>query len=286
MQLDHLYRQTIAQLHQAGIENAQAEADQLFGHFLKVDRSYLFLHPYQEITPEQKLELETALARRLAREPLQYITGTREFWSLDFDVSPAVLVPRPETEFLLDRVCSVLADAGLKKGPVLDMCTGSGVIAVVLALELKAAPVVAVDSSPAALQVAAANVRKHDLSQSINLLCSDLYAAFHADAEFRCIVANPPYIAEGDFAILSPEVRDWEPGPALFAGKKGLDIIEKLAQQSYGHLQPGGWLFLEIGADQEDAVRSLFSDRDMYDRVAVLKDWSGRPRVLQARRRG
>lgn len=286
MQLDQLYRETVSRLHQGGIANARNEALLLFSALLQVELGFLVLHPEQTVSPEKVSLLEKALARRLTGEPLQYITGTREFWSLDFEVTPSVLVPRPETEFLLDRVLAVLAGSELGKGPLLDMCTGSGVIAVVLALELKAPSVIAVDSSPEALEVAARNVEKHGCAQTVQLLCSDLFGAIRPDAGFSCIVANPPYIAEAELASLQPEVRDWEPVSALLAGKEGLDIIERLSGQGQAYLMSGGWLFLEIGAEQENAVLDLFGSLHAYEEVVVHKDWSGRPRVLQARKRG
>ena len=288
MQLDHLYRETVSRLQLVGIDDASNDAAQLFEFFLGVSRERIFLHPDQEISKQQALNLEEALCRRLAREPLQYIVGTREFWSLDFVVSPAVLVPRPETEFLLDRVLSVTRKSGFMNGPVLDMCTGSGVIGIIMAMELKASTVLGVDKSFAALQVAASNVRKHDQAESVHLLCSDLFAGLRSAPMFEIIVANPPYIPHGDFGALQPEVRDWEPESALLAGKRGLDIIEILARQGHGYLGPGGWIFIEIGSEQEEDVYSLFAvqAQGAYDSVEVLKDWSGRPRVLQARKKG
>lgn len=287
-QLAQLYQEATARLEQAGIEDASQEALQLFEHCLRLGRKDLLLRPDLEVDEQEAGRLAAALARRLAREPLQYITGTREFWSLDFIVSPAVLIPRPETEFLLDRVLAMLRRYGYRGGPVLDMCTGSGVIATILALELGAGSVIAVDRSSAALQVAVQNWQKHGRAGVVQPLCADLFTAFRPEARFELIVANPPYVAERDMATLPPEVRDWEPESALFAGPRGLAIVEQLAGQGHAFLQAGGWLFMEIGADQEAEVYSLFagSAEKRYERVEVLRDWSGRPRVLQARKTG
>lgn len=287
-QLAQLYQEATARLEQAGIEDARQEALQLFEHCLGLGRKELLLQPELAVDEQQAGRLFAALARRLAREPLQYITGSREFWSLDFIVTPAVLIPRPETEFLLDRVLAVLRRYGYSGGPVLDMCTGSGVIATILALELGAGSVIAVDRSSAALQVAVQNWQKHGQDGVVQPLCADLFTAFRPGATFELIVANPPYVAERDLATLQPEVRDWEPGSALFAGPRGLAVIEQLAGQGHAFLQAGGWLFMEIGADQEAEVYSLFAGRaeKRYERVEVLRDWSGRPRVLQARKTG
>lgn len=287
-QLAQLYQETVARLEQAGIENAHQEALQLFEHFLGLGRKDLLLRPRLEVDELEVDRLASMVTRRLAREPLQYITGSREFWSLDFIVSPAVLIPRPETEFLLDRVLAVLGRYGYSGGPVLDMCTGSGVIATILALELGAESVIAVDRSSAALQVAVRNWNRHGQEQVVQPLCADLFSAFRPDVRFELIVANPPYVADRDLATLQPEVRNWEPESALLAGPEGLAIIEQLAGQGHEFLQAGGWLFMEIGADQEAEVYSLFagSAEKRYERVEVLRDWSGRPRVLQARKTG
>ena len=288
MQLAQLFQETQDRLARAGIEDARQEALQLFEFCLGLDARQLLLRPALAVDDQRLDRLAAALARRLAREPLQYITGTREFWSLDFIVSPDVLIPRPETEFLLDRVLAVLGRQGYAGGPVLDMCTGSGVIASVLALELRCRTVVAVDQSLAALRVAVRNWQRHGQAQVMQPLCADLFTAFTPSTRFELIVANPPYVAAGERAALQPEVRDWEPPAALFAGPRGMDIIAQLVHQGGAFLQPGGWLFVEIGADQEAEVLTLFTGQAQtrYEDVAVLRDWSGRPRVLQARKTG
>ncbi len=288
MSFAQLYRQAVRRLSQAGIDEAGNDAILLLEWCFGLTRSLLFLHGEQEADVERLPCFEDALERRAAREPLHYITGICEFWSLDFVVSPAVLIPRPETEFLLDHTLSTFGPAGFSGGPVLDMCTGSGVIAVVLALELGADRVIAVDQSFAALQVARGNIQKHRQSGRVDLLCSDLFSAIRPGPAFELIVANPPYVAGGVLASLQPEVRDWEPEAALAAGSRGLDVIERLVRQAPSFLRPGGWLFLEIGADQEAAVYRLAAGQDgsAYDSVAVVSDWAGRPRVLQARKKG
>ncbi|NOX80536.1 MAG: peptide chain release factor N(5)-glutamine methyltransferase [Deltaproteobacteria bacterium] len=288
MRFTQLYQKAVRRLSQAGIDEAGNDAALLLEWCFGLTRSQLFLHGEQDAALERLACFENALARRAAREPLHYITGIREFWSLDFVVSPAVLIPRPETEFLLDHILSTCGPAGFPGGAVLDMCTGSGVIAVVLALELGAERVVAVDQSFAALQVARGNIRKHRQEGRVDLLCSDLFSAIRQEPAFELIVANPPYVAAGVLASLQPEVRDWEPEAALAAGRRGLDIIERLVRQAPYFLKPGGWLFLEIGADQKAAVYRLVAEQDgaVYDSVAVVSDWAGRPRVLQARKKG
>lgn len=284
-QLGRLYRDTVDKLRRAGIAEAEVDARQLLEYCLEATRSELLLHPEREVDEGRAAFLEEAVGRRLRREPLQYIVGTREFWSLDFFVSPAVLIPRPETEFLVERLLAVIRGSSFIDPPILDMCTGSGVIAVVLAAESASGKIIAADRSLAALRVAARNVARHGQAESVSLVCSDLFGGLRPGSRFAFIAANPPYIGEGEFPSLPPEVRDWEPRPALLAGERGLDVIRRLAREARHYLLPGGWLFIEIGAGQQEEVYSLFAGpaASCYDRVAVLTDWAGRPRVLQAR---
>lgn len=288
MQFSQLYQDTVSMLKQAGIDDAPVDAALLLEFCFGLTRSRLFLDGAMEVPAGELERFQAVLARRLSREPLHYITGSREFWSLDFIVSPAVLVPRPETEFVLESVLSTLKRSGYHHGPVLDMCTGSGVMAIVLARELDADKVIAVDISSEALLIAALNIRKFGLESSVSLVCSDLFNALRANEQYEVIVANPPYIAEDDIAGLQAEVRDWEPFLALTGGPGGLEVIEKIADQAYRYLVPGGWLFIEIGFDQAEKVAALFAGHasKVYDNVGVQADWSGRPRLLQARRRG
>ncbi|MCL7488201.1 MAG: peptide chain release factor N(5)-glutamine methyltransferase [Desulfobulbaceae bacterium] len=288
MEFAQLYKQTVVRLRQAGIENGHADAAQLFEFCFGLNRSRLVLDGAAKIPGRDLVRFHEILERRLSREPLHYIIGSREFWSLDFIVSPAVLVPRPETEFVIDTVLAVLKKNGFHHGAVLDMCTGSGVIAVVLARELEASQVIAVDSSADALHIAAQNFHRLAREHAIFPVCSDLFTGMRQAAQFELIVANPPYIDEADIAGLEPEVREWEPRAALTGGAEGLEVIRQLADQAYRYLLPGGWLFIEIGSDQGEKVQRLFAEHvaDEYEHVAVLPDWSGRQRLLQARRKG
>ncbi len=287
MQLAQLYQDAVRQLVQAGIDEAHVDAAQLVEFCFGVNRSQLIVQGTKVLSDAEIASFKKILDRRISREPLQYITGTREFWSLDFVVSPAVLIPRPETEFMLDFILSALKESALKPGKILDMCTGSGVIAVVLARELDAECICAVDHSREALQIAALNIERLCRQQQVSLICSDLFTAFREDVYFELIVANPPYIAESAYAALDPEVRSWEPESALFSGPGGMDIIEKIAEQAPMYLKPGGWLYLEIGSDQKEEITSLFTGQHgtFYEQVEVIDDWSQRPRVLAARKK-
>jgi release factor glutamine methyltransferase len=287
MQLAQFYQDTFQKFSQAGIEDARSDTVHLLCFCLGLTRTQLFLHSAKEINDRQLQRCRELVCRRLAREPLHYITGTREFWSLEFQVSPAVLIPRPETEFLLEQVLKTLGQTGYKGGTILDMCTGSGVISVVLALELDASRVIAVDRSEEALRIAAVNIARHKKKNEISLVCSDLFSALNPHRGFELIVANPPYIAVSEFEDLQPEVQKWEPETALVAGSKGLDVIEKLADHIFEYLMPGGWLFIEIGADQKESVYAIFAGHasDAYGCIEIINDWSERPRVLKARRK-
>lgn len=282
MNIDDLLASATLQLAAAGIEDASLDARLLFQHLTTMTRSRLVLQGKQAVDEATLQQYRRLVAQRSQRIPLQHLTGTQEFWSMDFIVSPAVLIPRPETEFLLEHVFAVCS-VSRANSSVLDLCTGSGVIAVVLAREF-GCRVTAVDISEAALEVAAENICRHRGTDQISLVCSDLFAALNRSHKFDVIVSNPPYIAEDEIGHLEPEVSRAEPWLALSGGPTGLRIIEQIALRAEDFLQPGGWIFLEIGADQQNTVTALFKDSErQYDEVRVIDDWSGRPRVLQAR---
>lgn len=273
-----------AALAEAGVEDSALEAELLLRHCLGVSRSGLFLRQQETLLPEQAVQLHALLHRRCQREPLQHIIGSCEFWGMEFLVSPAVLIPRPETEFLLEHVLSTLNKKNSRPQQVLDLCTGSGVIAAVLAKELPDAAVTASDCSLNALAVAQANLRRCGLESRVRLLCADLFAAFKPEPLFDLIVSNPPYIKAGDIPHLQPEVRDWEPHLALSGGASGMEIIELICAQAALLLRPGGWLFMEIGADIAAETEAALRSEGVYEQVKVLPDWAGRPRVAQGRR--
>jgi release factor glutamine methyltransferase len=280
MNIDDLLATAARQLATAGIEDADLDARLLFQHLTAMTRSQLVLHGRQSVDDRTIKRYRQLVLQRSQRIPLQHLTGSQEFWSLDFLVSPAVLIPRPETEFLLERVLTTCPPgSGISRS--LDLCTGSGVIAVVLAKELGCS-VTAVDLSEAALAVAAKNLNRHQVTQQVTLVCGDLFAALNKRQKFDLIVSNPPYIADDQIGQLEPEVGVAEPYLALSGGPTGLGLIERIATEAAEYLHPGGWIFLEIGEDQKNAVAALFMAQQ-YDEVRVIDDWAGRPRVLQAR---
>jgi release factor glutamine methyltransferase len=227
-------------------------------------------------------QYDELISRRAHREPLSYITGTREFWNLSFEVSPAVLIPRPETEGLIEAVNELFQDhqAPLR---IADVCTGSGCVAVAIAFEHPNARVTATDDSAAALDVARRNTVRHAVTDRVDCVRGDLLEPL--SGTFDAIVVNPPYVPTGARAGLQPEVRDFEPATALFAGGDGLDIIRRLVVESPARLTRGGYLIFEFGDGQETAVRELISASDGLRMVGVKRDLQGIARIAIGKRK-
>ena len=265
---------------------ANRDAELLLLHTLQIPRVTLIAHPERELTSSQQTLYQRSIDRRLRHEPIQYITGRQEFYGILLEVTPAVLIPRPETEHLVEAVLHLLpSDQPLM---IADIGTGSGAIAIALAARLPQARITALDLSPAALTVAAANARTHGVSDRIRLLHSDLLNALPYDTpgggegdKFDAIVSNPPYIPESDRSALHPQVRDHEPLTALFAGEQGLDLYRRLIPQAWSALKANGLLALEIGHGQRDALATLLAD---WQRVTFVDDLQGIPRVALARK--
>ena len=240
------------------------------------DRTYLLTHPEAQLTVEQTANFEESIARRTRHEPIQYITGEQEFFGLKFRVTPDVLIPRPETEHLVEAALE-RADRGAPQR-IADIGTGSGAIAVALAHALQQVSITALDISPRALAVAQSNADIHGVGRRIRFCESDLLEAV-AGERFDMIVSNPPYVAEDE--VLEPQVRDYEPASALFAGAEGLDVYRRLIPQAQAALNPGGWLLLEIGHGQRGALTKLLAD---WNNVSFVADLQGIPRVACAPR--
>ena len=294
VQIKIFFHNTVSLLRQAGIPDPELEVSLLLSHVLRMDRTAVLLAGEKVLHEEQCEALKKHVARRLAREPLAYITGEKEFWSLSFTVTKDVLIPRPETELLLARALQAIrGTAGTgREMRILDLGTGSGIIAIVSAMEVEAARVTAVDRSYKALQVAVHNAKKHKVSERIQFVNCDWLAGLSAATEFDLVVANPPYVAEEILKrpsgtadeSLQPEVVSFEPRLALDGGHQGLDEIRRIARQVPSVLKHGGWFFMEIGADQGEAVSAIFKGAGVYDSLAVHIDYAGLPRVFQARR--
>lgn len=260
----------------APISTGRRDAELLLLRATGVDRAYLLTHPDAELTPEQQATYEKWLDRRAKHEPIQYILGEQEFYGLTLRVTPDVLIPRPETEHLVEATLSrVPRNSALK---IADIGTGSGAIAIAIAHSLPLASLTALELSPAALAVARQNAECHGVASRIRFLQSDLLAAVQRET-FDAIVSNPPYIAEDE--VLEEQVRGYEPPNALFAGPAGLDIYRRLIPQAWQALHPGGWLLMEIGHNQRDAVAGLLT---AWSEVEFAADLQGIPRVASARR--
>lgn len=264
-------------LRAAGIQRDEAALDArlLAQHVLGWDAARLLTHGDEPATPAFQQAFEALVARRIGREPLAYITGTREFWNLAIEVTPAVLVPRPETELLLEAALEHF-DRGLALR-IVDICTGSGCVGVGLAREFPKATVTASDISADALDVARRNVAKYGLASRIRCIEADLLAGLAGP--FDLIVANPPYIPAGEEKTLQPEVRDFEPAGALFAGADGLRIIRRLVLDAVPALAPEGLLIFEFGAGQDVAVEQLIDDVPALTLLEVKHDLQDIPRA-------
>ncbi len=271
-------------LKHAGISRPNFEAQYLLQDVLCINKAALFLSLEKGMKARQFKQFAAMVNRRLGGEPLQYIVGSVEFWSKTFHLTPDVLIPRHETEFILEQVISLLAKQFPcpEKLRLLDMGTGSGVIADVLAGEI-GCRVLAIDISAQALAVAAGNIAEHQLENRVDLVCSDLFAAISKTQKFDSIVANPPYVAVQEKENLADEVVQFEPDRALFAGDDGLDCYRRLIPESYAFLRPGGWLMLEIGACQGEDISVMLHDAG-YLNITIRLDYSGRPRFACGRK--
>jgi release factor glutamine methyltransferase len=261
-------------------DTAARDAELLLLHTLEISRVTLIAHPDRGLTSTQQALYEENITRRLHHEPIQYITGQQEFYGLTLHVTPAVLIPRPETEHLVEAVLKFLPpDQPLR---IADIGTGSGAIAIALAAHLPQAAITALDISAEALTIAAANASEHNVASRIQFLQSDLLSALdHAAGTFDAIVSNPPYIPESDRSTLHPQVRDHEPAAALFAGQTGLDIYRRLIPQALDALKPNGLLALEIGHGQQADLAILLAN---WQKVSFVNDLQQIPRVALARR--
>lgn len=264
----------------AGVDSPRLDAELLLAHVLGAARGWLWAHPEADVPAEAQARFDQLLARRLRREPLAYLLGEREFYGRPFFVTPDVLVPRPETELLVEAVARWACSRGEAK--IADIGTGSGAIAVTLAMELPEARLFAVDLSAGALAMARRNAERHGVAERIVFLLGDLLAPLRGAGEtLDAIVANLPYIAEETYRTLMPEVRDYEPELALRAGDGGLALIRRLIDNAPPLLVPKGLLGLEVGAGQAEAVCALLDAAGWRD-VQVIRDYGDIPRHVLA----
>lgn len=269
-------------LRKAGVPEARREAGSLMGHALGQDRSFVLAHADDLITTDEERHFREYLQARMKGKPLQYITGRQEFFGLEFEVNSDVLIPRPETELLIETALKLTTS--LEFAPLLcDVGTGSGCIAITLVHELRQFPdsrATAIDISESAMAVARRNATRHDVAERIDFIVSDCFAELDPKvAQFDLIVSNPPYVRSDAMADLQREVRDYEPRLALEAGADGLSVVRRLLKDAGGFLKTGGHLLFEIGFDQSADVSEML-DRNSWKLLDIHKDLQGIPRTV------
>ncbi len=276
----------ISRLTAASVPSPRMNAELLLMFALRCDRAHLYAHPERKLTTEETASYDALLAQRAQGIPAQYITGHQEFWGLDFIVTPAVLIPRPETEHLIETVLATVGKASVGAGAspasrleIVDVGTGSGCIALALAKELPTAEIHATDISPEALEIAQTNASRLQLNQ-VHFHQTDLLEGFQPET-FDFVVSNPPYVGESEEDQVQLEVRKFEPRNAVFAGPTGLEVIARLIPQARAALKPGGWLVMEISGTIAPAVRNLLGG---WDKVQITDDLQAIPRVASAQK--
>ena len=271
-------------LSRKGVESPRLQAELLLAHVLRLPRMRLYLSFERALTPPEQDLYRDWVRRRGRREPLQHIVGSTCFCGLELAVNRNVLIPRPETELLAEAGWEILnrrAAPASGTWRVLDWGTGSGCLAIAVAVHCPHAEITAVDASSAALEVAAGNVARHGLSNRVRLKLSDGFSGLDPEERFDLILSNPPYIPTAEIATLDPEVREFDPRCALDGGADGLDYYRRFAREAGGHLQAGGQVLLEFGDGQAEAVRQLFEEQKWIVE-AVREDYTHRPRILIA----
>jgi release factor glutamine methyltransferase len=280
-------KQAVDSAYQLFVENdvpsPRLNAELLLLFVLSRERAYLYAHPERELTPDEQSNFDEVVRERARGCPTQYITGHQEFWGLDLLVSPAVLIPRPETEHVVETVLELVKEYrfdGPGRLKLVDVGTGSGCIALAMASELPHAEIHACDISEEALEIARVNAARLALGGKVLFRKSDLLSVY-AGEHFDFVISNPPYVGECDADKVQKQVREFEPKVAVFSGREGMEIYRRLVPQAHKHLRPGGWLVAEIGYSEEDNVRNLLAG---WAEIQVTPDLQGIPRVVAARK--
>jgi release factor glutamine methyltransferase len=291
----NLLSEAAAHLAAHGIPNPRLDAEVLLAHTLGISKTGLYTRLHTSLDTARRIAFWQQIERRAQREPLPYITGIQEFWSLDFVVDPRVLIPRPETELvvevgleLLEAPSTVSAQSAQQPIQILDLGTGSGCITIALATQLSQAQFWACDVSSEALTLARENAHRHGVDERITFIQANMRAGRESIPStcdlFDLIVTNPPYITQPELTTLQPEVRDWEPRLALDGGQDGLDFYRCLLQDYPMLLRLGGWLVMEIGHDQSEAIMRVAEAQPTLTGCSVRRDYAGLPRVVSAQR--
>jgi release factor glutamine methyltransferase len=275
----------IKELDDSAVGSPRMNGEVLLMFTLGCDRTYLYSHPERELNEDEQLRYYAAVSRRASGYPSQYITGHQEFWGLDLIVTPAVLIPRPETEHIVEVVIEIARAAEYHGQPgrpkLVDVGTGSGAIALALAKELQSAEVLAVDVSTSALEIALANAARLQLESRVQFQESNVLNSVVLDGSFDFVVSNPPYVALSEADKVQDVVKKYEPKVAVFAGEHGLDIIRRLIPQAREALRSGGYLVMEIGYSMSEAVMGIMEG---FEEVHAVPDLAGIPRVVVGRK--
>ncbi|MEZ6115395.1 MAG: peptide chain release factor N(5)-glutamine methyltransferase [Pirellulaceae bacterium] len=283
--IGRLLEWTADYLKQHGSETPRLDAEVLLARVRQCERIMLYTAFAEPASEEVRTEYRSLVKRRAEGAPVAYLVGYREFYSLDFDVSPAVLIPRPETEFLVIGTLDLIQEQGQKDKPlrIIDVGTGSGIVAICLAKNLPHAEITAVDVSPDALAIAQQNARKHDVADRITFLESDVFANVPSGM-FDYVVSNPPYIPIGELPDIQKDVREFEPHVALFSGDDGCDVIRRLISESTERLEPNGFLLFEISDELNHPVQKLIDAAPNLKYQKTIKDLAGHARTVVAKR--
>jgi len=273
---------TVTHLKSKQITQPRATAEVLLAHALGVDRISLYINFDKPLNPDERTRFRRIMKRRLAGEPTQYITGHQEFWSLTFHVNPHVLIPRPETELIVEESLRLFRDA--RPSSILELGTGSGAVIVALAKELDSDIRIATDRSVEAVFTARGNAESLGFEGRIQFLAADLFQAFKTGSTFDLIVSNPPYVSREEYADLPREIKDFEPSEALMADQGGLAVLHRILNEAPAYLKPKGRLLLEIGCTQKERVLKIAEQIETYIDASVLDDYSGCPRLLRVQK--
>ena len=286
--IGNLLAWTTGYLERNGSESPRLDAEVLLAEASGCRRIELYTTFQNTAAEPTRVAYRELVRQRAAGTPVAYLVGYREFYSHNFRVTPDVLIPRPETEFVLVALLDLVKQHQQDNGPIeiLDVGTGSGILAVCAALHVPDSKITAVDVSPTALKVARVNMADHGVEERINLIEGDLFSGLRPDCTFDYIISNPPYIRESEWDMLAPDIREHEPRQALLAGKRGTELIRRLIDEGTRHLKPQGWLITEISPMIADEVLAIFEEHPAFGAPRTVKDLSHHPRVILSARQG